>query len=303
MELWPPIFIVAILLEVLVIRSSKFKSNHGVLLLSCLGLSLFLSACSLDYRYYDARKTSSYSLDFSDQSTQAEEVSLSSNNHKIYGVLIHAKSGNTTSVPTIMYFHGDDKDIDKYVPRLDDLYPLDMNIFIFDFQGYGKSEGSPSLSAIKQNSEDALIYLKTRTDVIDPDRMIYYAFSIGAVFALDLATRVQMPKVLITESIPASSDQSVRQNLKLGIPGSFFFDETFDNVDLIRKITCPILMFHGDHDQTLSYADHAVPLFNAAPSPKVTYTVKGAGHSNLIDTLGASTYRKDIQDFLTDQGI
>ncbi|PIR22828.1 MAG: hypothetical protein COV44_06625 [Deltaproteobacteria bacterium CG11_big_fil_rev_8_21_14_0_20_45_16] len=279
------------------------KSN----LLPLFVLSFLSTGCSLDGEYFDARKTSSYSLNFETATTTVEEVSFESNGRTIYGVLATAPTAleaDSTSVPTILYFHGDDKDIDKYVSRLDTLLGLGVNVFIFDFQGYGKSEGSSSLSAIKQNSADALTYLKTRNDKIDPDQIIYYGFSVGGIFALYTATQVEMPIGMITESIPASGDQSVRQNLKLGIPSSFMFDESFDNIPALKSITSPILMFHGTDDETISYNDHARFTFNAPiENLRTTIPVEGAGHSTVITTLGEAVYLQDILEFFAANGI
>ena len=263
----------------------------------------FHVGCSLDSKYFEPRKTDSYTLGYSViPQSQVEEVSFTSNGETIYGVFAKAASVGATT-KTILYFHGDDKDIDKFWPRVESLYKLgNLNVFIFDYQGYGKSTGSPSLSDIKINSEDALTYLKTRADVND-DRIVYYAYSLGAVFAFDLATKVEMPFAMITESAPASSDQMVRSSVSVGIPGSFFFNETFDNLELVDEITSPILLIHGEEDDTVPFKDNGSPMFDEANEPKSTLKVLNAGHSDVIDVLTEATYLETIQTFFSDNNL
>lgn len=272
-----------------------------------ISLALFLfaigcSRCSLDDRYFNPRKTDAYTLGYSIiPQSQVEQVSFSSNGNTIYGVFAKAASlGANTK--TILYVHGNDKDIDKFWPRIEYLYPLGINILIYDFQGYGKSTGNPSLAGIQQNTRDALAYLKTRSDV-NATKIILYAFSLGGIFALDLAANTKMPLAIITENIPASSDAMVKTRLRIGVPSSFLFNETFDNLGNVHKVTAPILMFHSRKDQTVPFRGNADALFDAAREPKTTVPVDEGTHSDLITVLGVDEYRSQIQRFFASNGL
>lgn len=257
-------------------------------------MSLFgCSSCSLDQKYFNPRKTDAYTLS---STIPHEEVSFTSNGNTIYGVFSKAAAA-TSETTTIMYIHGDDKDIDKFWPRIEYLYPLGVNVFIYDFQGYGKSTGEPSLADIKKNTEDAFAYLKTRSDV-NPEKIVFYAFSLGGIFALHLSANGKAPAAIITEAIPASTEAAVRAAIRMAVPASFLFDETFNNVENVKKTSVPLLMFHGTNDETLPYKYHAEELFAAAKEPKTTITVSGAGHSDLITVFGLDNYRASIQEFL-----
>lgn len=257
------------------------------------------SSCSLDDLYFEPRKTEAYTLrETVIPRAKTEEVQFSSNSETLYGVFVKPKNTSFDShTKTILYVHGDDKDIDKFWHRIEYLYPLDMNLFIFDFQGYGRSTGKPSLKAIRQNTRDALTYLKSRSDV-NSGKIIYYAFSLGGIFASDLAANTEAPLALITENIPASSNAMVRATLGIGIPSSFFFNETFDNITHLRKVSAPKLMMHSTQDETVPYEANAPAVFDAGPQPKTSLSVKNAGHSNLIESLGAEEYLKVIENFL-----
>ena len=261
--------------------------------------TLVLSGCSLDGEYFDARQVSSYQLAGATNipTAQVEQVTFTSNGNTIHGVFVKAATFEATT-NTIIYFHGDDKDIDKYWSnRVDALYPLGANVFIFDYQGFGRSTGKSSLSALRQNSRDALAYVLTRADV-NATRIIYYGFSLGGIFAIDLAV-ARTPYALITENAPSSSDAVVHNTIRLGLPGSFFFNETFDNLEKIGKVQAPVLLMSAENDETAPFEGNGKLLFEAARQPKTTVKVAGAGHSDVITRLGQGPYRTLIQNFLS----
>ncbi len=264
-------------------------------------LALSLIGCSLDSEYFQATRVNSYTLgtEVIDSGNIDTSPTFTSNGQTLYGVFVTAKNGFNANTKTILYFHGRDKNIDKYWERVGHLYDLDVNIFIFDYQGYGRSTGSPSLAGLRQNSRDALTYLKTRNDV-NTDKIVFYAYSFGGIFALDVAANMEEPMGLITENIPANSEQILANSLTVKVPGSFVFDETFDSVKDMQGISAPKLMFHAKNDETVPFSHHARQIFKAASAPKTERPVENAKHSTLIDTLTENTYRDEITTFLND---
>jgi pimeloyl-ACP methyl ester carboxylesterase len=266
----------------------------------CLGIT----GCSLDDQYFkDRTQTSAYVLGTSViPAAKVQEVSFTSNGNTIYGEFVTAQSAPAPA-PTILYVHGDDKNITKFWPRIEALYPLNTNIFIFDFQGYGKSTGSPTISGITQNTIDALAYLKSRPDV-NLNKLIYYAYSIGGVFATRLASSTNpQPLAVIYECIPASSDSVVYNALRVDMPSSFVFDGTFNNLESIHATKSPTLILHAVNDESIPFDYNAPPVFAAANQPKQLVPVPNAGHSDVITALGETQYSSIIQQFLTANGF
>jgi pimeloyl-ACP methyl ester carboxylesterase len=269
------------------------------------GSLLALGNCSLDDRYFDPKKTDHYELGFSViPASRVQELSFSSNGNTLFGVFVTAASvanGTVSQAPTVLYAHGKDDNIDAFWERMEFLDPLNYNLFIYDYQGYGKSSGEPSFEALRENSLDALNLVKSRSEV-DNHRLIYYGYSLGGVFAIDLAANVQSPWVLILEAAPASSAALVKNGIQLGIPASFFFDENFDNIAEIKKISAPVLLFHGTIDDTVPFQFNAQELSEAANQPKSFVVVEGANHDDLPQILGLANYRSLIGNFVTNHG-
>jgi len=271
-------------------------------------IGLSLTGCSLDKEYFDQTKTSAYSLSTDVIANNLrEEVSFTSGTETLYGIFANPDGVNEATPAadriTIIYFHARDKNIDKYWPRVESLFKLNsnglpVNVFIFDYQGFGKSTGKPSIAALKRNSLAALNYVKSRADVND-DLIVYYAYSFGGIFAIDLGgNQNQIPAALITESIPHSAGRTVAIETGVQIPDSFLLNEGFNNYKSLKKIAAPTLMFHGQKDETVPYKKNFADLFSAARSPKESVIVPNGGHSDLIAKRGEDTYIDDIRDFL-----
>lgn len=265
------------------------------------GLLLALNACSFDDRYFDATKTDNYVLSSNViAASRVQEISIVSNQETIFGVFVKAAlvaDGTLAEAPTILYSHGNSDNIQEYWERLEDLDGLGYNMFIYDYQGFGKSTGSPSLEACRINAQDALNYLLSRGDV-DHSKILYYGYSLGGVFSIQLAANVKSPWALVLEAAPASSAALAQNGVQVGLPSSFFFDESFDNLDDIHDVTAPVLLFHGTDDDEVPYDHNAEELAAAANNPKQFVKVQGADHENIPATLGESHYRDLIRQFV-----
>ena len=267
-------------------------------------LAIYLSifcACKLDNQFFQPENVSEYQLGFETiDESRVEEIVFTSGGNTLYGIFVQAQvvaNGSQTTVPTILFSHGNKDNIDNYWQRVEQLDELGThNIFIYDYQGYGKSTGPTSLSDFRLNAQAAYAAIINRPEVI-VEQIINFGFSLGAIFAIHLANG--LPSVgLILESGPASSEAVVESVVELSIPGGLFFEETFDSAEEIKSVTVPKLLLHGSADEKLPFSDHGKLLFENAVDPKTTKLVTGAGHEGIPDTLGQVAYLTIIRDFL-----
>ena len=95
-------------------------------------------------------------------------------------------SADTPEV-TILWFHGNGGNIGHRVGDLALISRrLGVNSFIFDYRGYGRSEGKPSESGVYRDARAALDYLSSRSDV-DPEGIVFFGRSLGTAVAVELA--------------------------------------------------------------------------------------------------------------------
>lgn len=189
---------------------------------------------------------------------------------------------------TILYSHGNAEDLGDILPRLYQLRDLGVNIFAYDYQGYGTSQGSPSEINAYEDINTAYEYL-TQTLKVQPSQIIVYGRSIGSGPSVDLAMR-QSVGGLILESAFTTIFRVVTK-----IP-LYPFDK-FVNIQKIPQVSAPVLILHGDADMVIPFA-HGQELFNAVTHPhKLSLWVKDAGHNDLLETAGNS-YMEKMHEFL-----
>ncbi|UCD19663.1 MAG: alpha/beta hydrolase [candidate division WOR-3 bacterium] len=226
-----------------------------------------------------------------------EPVVLTSMGNSIYGFFV---KGDPDSVEnngvTILYCHGRSDNINRYWVRVEYLWEMGFNVFIFDYQGYGMSEGSPTGEALYSDGVAALDYVRTRVDV-DPSRIVYYGWSLGTFVATYLAADIIHPSALILEAAIASATVLLRDSALLSLTGSYVVDADFDNEKRIDLIASPLLMMHGREDDYIVFDRHVPLLWDKAVQPKESLWVDDAAHDDIPETLGA-TYHATVIDFI-----
>ncbi len=201
---------------------------------------------------------------------------------------------NAQAKYTILYSHGNAEDLGDILPRLYQLRDLGVNVFAYDYQGYGTSQGNPSEINAYQDINTAYEYL-TQKLKIQPAQIIVYGRSIGSGPSVDLAMRQPVGGLILESAFTTI----FRVMTKIPL---YPFDK-FVNIQKIPKVLAPVLILHGDADQVIPFA-HGQELFNAVTHPdKLSLWVKDAGHNDLLETAGNS-YIEKMQEFLQllDQG-
>ncbi|MBD1913354.1 MULTISPECIES: alpha/beta hydrolase [unclassified Leptolyngbya] len=183
---------------------------------------------------------------------------------------------NPKATYTLLYIHGNAEDLGDVQPILDRLQEWGFNVFAYDYRGYGTSTGKPGERNAYQDAEAAYNYLTQQLQV-PPDRIIVYGRSVGGGSATELATRHSVAG-LILESTFTSAFQVV-----LPIPLLPF--DKFSNRQKLQRVDCPVLVIHGEADETIPVA-HGRALYEAAAEPKLSLWVEGAGHDDVTWVAG-----------------
>jgi fermentation-respiration switch protein FrsA (DUF1100 family) len=149
-------------------------------------------------------------------------------------------------------------------------------VLLFDYRGYGGSEGQPSEEGLARDARAARAYTEARADV-DRARVAYFGESLGAAVALGLA-KEHPPAVLVLRS-PFTSLADVGRHHYPFLPVSWLLRDRYGSLDRIRHVSCPLLVIAGERDSVVPPAQSRA-LYDAAREPKQFVSVAGTDHND-----------------------
>ena len=195
---------------------------------------------------------------------------------------------------TLVWFHGNAGNISDRLLNIKLLHDrINTNIFIFDYRGYGRSEGSVSEKGTYLDGEAAIAYLLGRDDAA-ARKLILFGRSLGAAVAAEMATRFTTLG-LILES-PFVSIREMALEIFPSLPIGWLLRTRYDTLEKVRLVKTPILVLHGDRDATVPFA-HGKRIFEVASQPKRFHRIIGASHNDTF-VVGGEKYYEILREFI-----
>jgi len=197
---------------------------------------------------------------------------------KLAGWLMRAKgvADSRQAKGTVIHFHGNAENMTSHWQFVGWLTSRGFNVFVFDYRGYGASEGSPSPAGCFADSNAAIDYVRSRPDV-NPARLLVFGQSLGgnnAIAAVGAGNRAGVCAVAVESTFFSYSSIASEKVFSAGL----LMDDRYSAKNYIAAISpIPLLIIHGTADEVVPYS-HATRLFAAAREPKQLITIDGGGH-------------------------
>jgi fermentation-respiration switch protein FrsA (DUF1100 family) len=258
---------------------------------------IWYSGClDIDSFMFNQKKFSSYSLStVVIPESSRTQVTMVSQGRNIYGYFVH--SNRTRPQVTVLYNHGNRDNLQFYWDRVELLYKMGFNVFIYDYEGFGMSEGEPNEHAMYSDAEAALEHILSRSDV-DTSKIAIYGFSLGCAAAVNIAATSFVPRVLVLEAPFASSMTLVQSGTLLDIPSSYVMKGEYNNAEKIKGVHVPLLIMHGENDTFIDIDKNSQVIYDNANKPKVFIRVPNANHSEIPEKMGEQKYLFTVSDFI-----
>jgi hypothetical protein len=199
---------------------------------------------------------------------------------------------------TVLLSHGNGGNISHRLDRaLLVQSRLGASVFLYDYRGYGSSEGSPDEAGTYRDVRSAYEYLVAEKKV-DPARLVLFGESLGSAVALDLA--LERPAAALVLESPFTSVPDMARTTAFA-PLAPFVRTRYDNLGKIARLRMPLLVLHGDQDEIVPFAQGR-RLFEAAPLPKRFFAIPGARPQRHLLRVGGEPYWRALADFLKPLG-
>eukprot|EP01068_Selenidium_serpulae_P016626 Selendium_serpulae@DN6312_c0_g1_i1.p1 len=190
---------------------------------------------------------------------------------------------------TLLFAHGNAEDLGMIYSYFEQVSVIwNVNVFAFEYSGYGLSTGEASEKNVYADAEAAYTYL---VDVLGKkwETIILYGRSLGSGACVHLATKVPVRGVILQS--PLLSIHRVGLKLRCTLPG-----DMFANVDKIKNVKCPVFIIHGTNDEMIPVY-HGRALYDSCKTAVYPYWVEGGGHND-IEVCAKQTFFENVARFL-----
>jgi len=177
--------------------------------------------------------------------------------------------------PVILYLHGNGGALRHRAARFRKLIDAGIGLVALEYRGYGGNPGSPSERGLIADAEAAYAFAVAH---YPPQRIVPWGESLGSGVAVALAADKPVGRVIL--EAPFTSAAAVGAAHYWFLPVRLLMKDQFRSDLRIGKITAPLLILHGVHDQVVPYW-MGERLFDLANQPKRFARFLDGGHEDL----------------------
>jgi len=247
--------------------------------IALVGVSCMLAGCIERMFFYpDAAVYSSPDR----EGVRAENVEFrSADGSRLHGWFLPA-SGSAKA--TVLHLHGNAANISNHLPLVSWMPARGYHVLLFDYRGFGRSQGKPTLDGVVDDAIAALSYLRTRPEV-DAARLVVFGQSLGGATALRMLARDSIGVRLAVIDSAFASYRGIARDVTRGgvlapvaaVAVGVLPPEDRDPIAALKTIRLPLLFVHGKRDSVIPFR-YSEELHAVAGPPSELWLVPGADH-------------------------
>ncbi|MBN2139856.1 MAG: alpha/beta hydrolase [Desulfovibrionaceae bacterium] len=228
-----------------------------------------------------------------DVGLEHEEVVFSdSRGLKLHGWFVPAARARAA----VLFCHGNAGNMSNRLETLALLNRLGLSVFIFDYAGYGRSQGRPSEPGTYADARAAWDWL-TKVKGAAPSEVVIMGRSLGAAVAADLAARVRPAGLILESAFTSAADLGAE--IYPFLPVRMLCRFKYDTLARLRDIDCPVLIAHSPEDEVAPF-EHGRRLFEAYGGKKTFLRLSGGHNAGLIES--GEDYARGLDGFFAGLG-
>jgi fermentation-respiration switch protein FrsA (DUF1100 family) len=187
---------------------------------------------------------------------------------------------------TVLFCHGNGGNMMHRLDSINILHNLGLSCFIFDYRGYGDSEGKPSEEGTYLDAIAAYNWL-TKVRNVPASRIIIFGRSLGGSIAAQLAGKVDVGALIIESGFTSYVDMG--RKFYPYMPVRWFARYGYKTIDYIKDIRCPLLIIHSRSDEIVPF-EFGLELYEVANEPKEFVEIFGSHNDGFL--VSSETYNK-----------
>ncbi len=193
----------------------------------------------------------------------------------------------------VLFCHGNAGNISHRLDSIQIFHGLGLGVLIFDYRGYGKSEGSPDEEGTYIDAEAAWDYLVNVLHV-KPQRIVLFGRSLGSAVAAEVALRKQAGALIMESGFTSVPD--LGKKFFPHLPVRLISRYHYESINKVGRIKIPKLFIHSPDDEIVPY-EQGVRLFERASEPKEFFRIIGGHNEGFL--LSGEEYISGLKTFLS----
>ena len=196
----------------------------------------------------------------------------------------------------VLLCHGNAGNISHRFGNYAVLLDAGLNVFAFDYRGYGRSKGVPGEKGTYQDAEAAYHWLVEKG--FAETQIVGLGESLGGGIVSELAIRVPLGGIIVQSSFTSIPDLGAE--LFPWLPVKSLSSIRYDTQGKLSEIHVPVMIMHSREDSLVRFS-HAEKNYAAANDPKRLWELEGDHNDTLASN--AESYRNGIKEFLVLSGL
>jgi fermentation-respiration switch protein FrsA (DUF1100 family) len=199
---------------------------------------------------------------------------------------------------TLLFCHGNGGNITHRLDSINIFHELGVNCLIFDYRGYGNSEGRTTEEGTYLDARAAYEWLR-ETKKTAANNIIIFGRSLGASIAAQLATQVEARGLIVESGFTSYAD--IGKKFYPYMPVRLFASFSYNTVGYLQQVHCPVLVIHSQTDELVPF-QFGLELYETANEPKDFVEIAGSHNdgfliSGQIYTNGLKTWLEFVKKY------
>ena len=197
---------------------------------------------------------------------------------RLNGWFFPARTNSSRAALVMLICHGNAGNISHRLGMCDALLSTGVNVFVFDYRGYGRSQGRPSEEGTYLDAQAAYNWLRQKG--FAAENIIVHGESLGGGVGSELALRERVGGLVLLSTFTSIPD--IGAELFPWLPVRLLTKIKYETHAKLARIHAPLLVMHSRVDRLVSFR-HSEKNFAEANEPKLFWELRGGHNEMLID--------------------